>query len=396
MISKRWQCLWMSLPELDFAQGTVNKKARSVYMSFVGRALMLCNSTDIKKFSLSCDLLCDELRISTWIFGTVRQNVEVLDLCLLLLTKPLILILSLQMCCNLKLPSVISLSSFKIMTLTHVMFPDHAIDQLLSGCPILENLTLDECYWENVTSVSISGPTLRTLVVYDFLDDKNDCQVLVSGTMLKSFVYEGKLKRKYCLLDSPSLEDACINVDGDQSKCAIQTCKLMRGLSNVNRLVMSSSTNQALSQTKESLDPLPMFHKLKHLEVNVEYLDMSYGALLDVLQNSPFLTYLEFTKGIDLEVDHWELDPIPPCFLTYLKVIKFGDFLGLEDERIVIRVLLQKAAVLERMTIHWSEEEFTGVEGFRQQMKVNAEVQVLPKSIKKLCYLSHLANVAAL
>ena len=70
------------------------------------------------------------------------------------------------------------------------------------------------------------------------------------------------------------------------------------------------------------------------------------------------------------------MDHVPPCFLTQLKTIKIGDFLGTEEEVLVVRTLLQNTAVLERMVISWSKE-FSGQD--QKQKAVNDHLLTLPK-----------------
>ncbi|GMY36939.1 F-box protein At4g22280-like isoform X1 [Fagus crenata] len=390
VLSKKWQYVWVSIPNLNFIQGAGTIYDRALFMNLVERALVLRKSLSIQKLSLSCNVLCDACRINSWVFGAVRHKVQVLDLCLFLNEESFVLprslftcesikVLNLQMCYNLRLPSSIFFPSLKIFTLKHVIFPDdQSTQQLFSGCPVLEELTLDDCYWENIKAISISAPMLKSLVIYDFLDVKSHCQVIIFGMSLKSFVYEGRLKNDYCLCNTSSLVDACILVDERHLASAYHANKLIKELSNVESLVLTPQTVEALSYREEFLAQLPKFLNLTHLELCVDFADMASGALMKVFQNSPCLTSLEFNGGIELTREDWTLDPVPPCFLTHLKTIKIVDFLGTGEEVLVVRSFLRNTAVLEKLVIFWSEE-FSGQGDFHKQKAVNDDLLALPK-----------------
>nr|POE45279.1 f-box/lrr-repeat protein [Quercus suber] len=240
------------------------------------------------------------------------------------------------MCYNLRLPSSIFFPSLKILTLKHIVFPDdQSTKRLFSGCLVLEELTLDNCYWENINAISISTPMLKGLVIYDLLDSESRYQVIVFGMSLKFFVYEGRLKNDYCFCNPSSLVDACINVDGRHIEVAYHANKLIKELSNVDSLVLTPQTVEALDYKEEFIAHLPKFHNLTHLEFYMGFVDMASGALMKVFQSSPCLASLELNGGIEITKEDWKLDHVPPCFLTHLKTIKIGDFLGTEEKVLV-------------------------------------------------------------
>jgi hypothetical protein len=50
LLSKRWEYLWASIPNLDFEKYEPAK--RTHLMNFVEKVLCLCDSSDIKRFTL--------------------------------------------------------------------------------------------------------------------------------------------------------------------------------------------------------------------------------------------------------------------------------------------------------------------------------------------------------
>ena len=74
VLCKRWEYLWTSIPNLDFKGLELAK--RKHFMNFVERVLLLRDSSDIKKFTLYCDVLRDASHVSAWISAAVRRNVQ--------------------------------------------------------------------------------------------------------------------------------------------------------------------------------------------------------------------------------------------------------------------------------------------------------------------------------
>ena len=269
ILSKRWEHLWMSITSFVFCMPCELIYKRDLFMNFVERVLMLRDSSDIKYFALACDVLCDASRINTWILYALQHNVRKLFLALCGLldahTFPPCLFncdsledLTLEMSRStqkmgrvLKLPRSVCFSSLKSLYLKYVTFEgDYSTKRLFSGCPVLENLTLALCKWENVEAVCVSAPMLRNLTIYE-TENRDNCQKLIFGTSLQSFIYIGGLLSDYCFYDSTSLIKAYFDVGcgsfiteratrhrGD----AYRANKLLRGLSHVKNLALTPYT----------------------------------------------------------------------------------------------------------------------------------------------------------
>ena len=271
ILSKRWKYLWTSIPKLDFDEEGLDR--RMMFMKFVERVLALHDPSDIKKFSLSCNVQYDTSHINAWICSVVMHKVQVLKLYLRNFQEPLALppclftcesleVLILHMFHSLKLPSSISFSSLKFLALEKVIFSDdHSTQQLFTGCPILEDLSIIDCIWKNVKAVCISSPMLQRFFITDkyLLDDENDdkddlnaeaddqndfngCQVVIFGTSLKSFSFDGQLINDYCFYNPSSIVDASIQFlkrDAEYNFLdAHRVFKLLSGLGNVEKLTL--------------------------------------------------------------------------------------------------------------------------------------------------------------
>ncbi|OMO72904.1 hypothetical protein CCACVL1_17534 [Corchorus capsularis] len=426
ILSKRWRYLWMSVHNLVFdeyeppvhSEGDESDEydppahseadesdeyeppdhsegdgKRLLFMNFVQRVLLLRDSSDMKKFTLSCDVLSDASRVSTWVSAAVRHNVE--DLILHfdnievehsfvlphgLFSCQTLRKLELHMIYDLKLPSVISLSKLTVLYLKDVIFPDdHLTQKLFSCCPLLENLTLENCDWQNVTAVSISGPKLERVMIVDRTDpiveaesdddesndqdgevvdphggDMTGCQVVIFGTNLHNYNYVGNLRTDFRLYNSSPLVYASLYMRSTRIEASFRAHKLLGELSGVKHIIMQPATFKVLKCAEELLPHLPTFYNLNTLLIMDGQIDFACKGLLSMLQNSPQLNHLDIRSVISLsthdeEQDDWKLEPVPPCLISHLKTIDMWTFLGSEDEMHVVKVLLRTATALEKM-----------------------------------------------
>ena len=202
ILCKRWEYLWTSIPNLDF--GKMDHDKRILFMNYVERVLLLRDSTDIKRFSLSCQVLYDACHVSAWISTAVRRNVQKLYLSLYHSEEPFSLPPSLFKCVTLteleleiygipKLPPTVCFTNLKSLIIRYVTFSDEYLTQkLFSGLPILEELELEYCKWVNIKVVSISAPKLLYIGITEDTENQNDekgCQVMISGVSLNIFYY---------------------------------------------------------------------------------------------------------------------------------------------------------------------------------------------------------------
>ncbi|XP_059447577.1 F-box/LRR-repeat protein At4g14103-like isoform X2 [Corylus avellana] len=289
VLSRRWEYLWASIPNLNFGRQPAN---RNLLMDFVERALCLLDSSVIKRLSLSCDVLGDASRINTWISTAVRwHNVQELNVHLEKIERfvPLpyclfncktLTSLHLDMMYVLKLPTTIYFSSLKILSIQRVTFlNEYLTRKLFSGLPVLEELKLRNCSWGDLKFVSISAPKLHRLFIFendtrnrDFGSPSDFCQVTIVGDSLKKFCYIGNLTGEYCLCKSFSLKEAYmkeayihttwVSLSERREQIALRMIKLLIGLSNVEQLTLSSYTIEHMMYAAGQLPHLPMFNSL--------------------------------------------------------------------------------------------------------------------------------------
>ncbi|KAM5583228.1 F-box/LRR-repeat protein [Rosa sericea] len=394
ILSKRWEYLWTSIPNLEFYPGNAK---RSLLVNVVDRALLLRGPSDIKRFHLLFPVLGDASHVHAWISAIVRRNVENFSIGLesqkepfslphSLLTSATLKVLNLYLPCSFKVPSTICFSSLRELSLCSVVFSDDcSTQQLFSGCPVLEKLYFSECNWENIKFVSICAPNLLKLSIHEselpISGGSNVCQIMVFGVSLTYFYFSGHLLNDYCFCNS-SVHEAHISIDdteGSRLKSYLFH-KLLRGLSTVKKLtIFHMNFGVALTGASELLAQMPMFNDLTTLIFEGSAVDLILS--LRILQNCPCLRDLVFCEGVSLCSDDAKDDgmldiPLPPCFWTSLKEIQVVEFCGNQNELRALRILLKNAIVLENMFVSYCGT----LEGKTEKKRdLNKQLSDLPK-----------------
>ncbi|XP_070662524.1 F-box/LRR-repeat protein At4g14096-like [Malus domestica] len=233
--------------------------ARSPLVNIVERALRLRGPADIEVFDLSLPVKGDACRVNAWI-------------------------------------------------------PAHPF----SGCPVLEELSLENCSWSNVN-------------------------------------YRGNLLNEHFFYNSALPNEALIHLSYSGKKrrhIAYRFYKLLKGLSNVEDLIISNDAFEVvLNSAPELRSQMPFFNDSTTLVLE-EPIDIGQKALLTMLQYCPCLETLVFLEGICQSSDRVEddevMEPLPPCFVSHLKTIEVGEFAGQQDEFGALKILVKNAMVLEK------------------------------------------------
>ncbi|KAK9689147.1 hypothetical protein RND81_09G038600 [Saponaria officinalis] len=383
ILSTRWQHLWTGLPNIDFDDKLVyftgtNSSEYIPFQNFVERVLIHRDVINVTKFRLSCTVWC-KTRVSSWISSAIRRNVHELEL-FLDFQKPFRLprcvfesssLKTLKICmeCTLMLPRNVFLPMLKNLYLGAVGFSDEEyLNDLLSGCPSLEELKLIDCNWENLETITISIQTLKKLrideVFYLLSPNKriSDCIIKVDLPNLECFEYLGSLRSGIVLENQPSglIEATVFVLERRESKfdTSPDVFNLFARLKNVTILRVSSSTIKSLFVAEGFLGPPPVFHKLTRLELNVDIHDIYPVALLKFLVRFPCLEILEFHEGGVCNNLHLDDDDVcglvslPRCNLQRLKTINIYYHRGESTTQLyVLDILVDIAPALEKVSI---------------------------------------------
>ncbi|PKI49400.1 F-box/LRR-repeat protein At3g26922-like [Punica granatum] len=367
-LSKRWQYLWASVPNLEFRE--CDFPERSLFMNFVDRAFIFRDRSSIKSLSLSCEVLRDASRINAWITAATRGDLVELSLNLKddePITLPCCIFGSgtikkfeLNSSAILKSHSSACLSNLKAVSLTGVTFVDDRSVQNLFSSPLLEELSISECKWMNLKTVTISAPKLKKLSICDYnLEEyvSYDCRVEIHGASLKSLLFQGVLINQYSICSAIQLVEveisSCSSFPHDDvgyDIVARHSHELLKGLSSVECLTLSDFFLLDLGRRIELFDALPVFSMMTELKVTTEFVSLQDPGFLLLLKRSPNLRTLEIRD--EYEAFEESMRAVPLCFHTQLKRIVIGSFGGNPYEFLAVKAFLKAATVLREMVIH--------------------------------------------
>ncbi|XP_012848307.1 PREDICTED: F-box/FBD/LRR-repeat protein At2g26030-like [Erythranthe guttata] len=234
------------------------------------------------------------------------------------------------------LGSVVYLPCLKKLHLMRVGFEaDESLWNLISGCPVLEDLLIK--LYVDFRSCKVSSPTVkkargRSSDNVTILTKQEIIDSLSSVSMTKRFRNLVKLELiGHCWFLSKFHENA----------------------DNLEILILKEIVDSVLSAwTTKS------FNNLTNLELTDHFLLLS-----KFLENSDNLEFL-FLRGADGKKVDWTTEPeeVPRCLISHLRTITLGENIYSKEDLEIVRYLLRNGKVLERMEIAcplFSHCEFT-------------------------------------
>ncbi|PRQ30787.1 putative F-box domain, leucine-rich repeat domain, L domain-containing protein [Rosa chinensis] len=192
ILSKKWNKFWTSLPNLEFydkyfpTSYSWLKYECDPFMTFVDRVMLLHDSKDIRKFSLSrmhreVEFVVEDVyHIHRWIDIAIEHNIVELDLSLVdckgmnfylpqsLYTCTTLVVLKVESNCISYDPPITGcfprLKVF-VVSFTNPDSPD-PVRRLFSCCPVLEDLAIYGYPGRDALDITISAPELKTLKIH--------------------------------------------------------------------------------------------------------------------------------------------------------------------------------------------------------------------------------------
>lgn len=167
LLSKRWRHVWCDTPSLSF------KTSSTLNAACINQTLTLYTAPKMMHFLLDINENDDVPHIDTWIeFAMMSRNVENMFLFLWVdkysFPKFFYVSSSLKQLtlkhCDTSPKCSVSWTSLKNLSLLTCSVSDESMAKILSGCPVLESLTLNRC--DELSYLDLSRSLrLRTLVV---------------------------------------------------------------------------------------------------------------------------------------------------------------------------------------------------------------------------------------
>ncbi|KAL7087285.1 hypothetical protein ACP275_13G058800 [Erythranthe tilingii] len=353
VLGQRWRYLWTDVPILYFTW---------VSLDFIRRFMLLHNKLhEIDSFRLDLsddyetfDERFDEPLLHAWITSAIDRNVQNLYLAAFdtrifpsrcFFTCKTLVHLTLDSCEV--VGGAVCLPRLKKLHLLYPYFEDdESLTELISGCPVIEELILDEPSTV-MSSCIISSPTIKR-VTLNFEGTGNRFNILKMNTPALDYLeIADRLPLHVEFGQLTSLIEANINIFEDvvQEDYFLYSRSL---LGFIDRLCIVKCLKLDLSFRKGIIESILSTWTTKFRNLTKVELTADCRFLLKFLERADNLETLIFSEVCRCNGKKFRL---PKCLLSHLKIIKIATIKGEKHEFEIIRYLLRNAKVLETMEI---------------------------------------------
>ncbi|KAG8366790.1 hypothetical protein BUALT_Bualt16G0004400 [Buddleja alternifolia] len=336
-------------------------------MSFadtVNRVMLLrSNVRDINTFRLIIkdEDYNEEQQLDTWIRNGIARNVQALDIHLghqdrlglppCLFTCKTLVDLRLNSCYC--VPDAVFLPNLKKLHLHDFIYGyDEKFQNLISGCPVLEELNIQALVYYDLTCCIISSPTIKWLTLIFELDEEDhgfgDYKLEINTPALRYLDVKDNASQVISTGIFNSLVESNICVNNPKVKdnflYSSSVLEFVEKARQVKRLELSSGYRQFLDSSFAAITS--KFINLTDLELAADWLFM-----LKFLESADNLQVLIIWKVED-DLKCWT-DPqqVPTCLSSHLKQVTIYSFGGSEDEFKMVSYILKHGKVLNTMEI---------------------------------------------
>ncbi|CAN7063592.1 unnamed protein product, partial [Brassica rapa subsp. trilocularis] len=337
------------------------------------------NSYDSKAFIMA--KICnskyeDDLIRFPSVFSSGNNTLEILELSTMLLDFP----------CR------VGLKSLKKLHLINVKFRDEeSVCNLLCGCPILEDLTVDRRGNYDAETFTIAVPSLQRLTIVDTFQGTANGGYVINAPSLKylnikgvgfewfrGLITLGECYEFFLIENATELVEA--KIIGVIMDIHVHNEDILASLASVKRLSLDFSPLKIKCPTGIT------FYQLVSLELNTRKSEWS-NLLARMLDNSPKLQILKLINTANdynnrtlysfRLVGEWEKRPkcVPECLLFHLVTFQWTNYLWeLEEELEVAKYILKNARWLKKATFYTEPEDVETLEEKREMLNELASV----------------------
>ncbi|XP_058730470.1 F-box/LRR-repeat protein At4g14103-like isoform X3 [Vicia villosa] len=386
ILANKWRHLWTYLTVFHFRTGLDEshhhnpKNTANSLLDLVGR--LLHKSNHVERLGVRIlETKVDTEKVSSLVSSAAKHRLQYLELSLGDQSDKFMLPhsfsafeslneLHLELMFTLHIPSGVCFPKLEKLVVLNVTFlNESSVQQLFSGCPVLQELDLYNCYWKNLNHISVAISTLRRLEI-DFdlfsVDYDHDMTLTIDAVNLLSLSCICNPPIEFIPVNLTSIVDAFIDLGCEDppnepyaAQCAFD---LLSGVSSVKSLRLYNNTLECLYHSKDTIHLLPIFHNLTILEVFSGNPENPNEVLMDILQKTPKLEVLEIPGVVLNYLDGDYLNSVPCCFKSSLSRLCLLNFYGNEYEIQFLTFILQNAPYLVEIKIHCSRQLFADTE----------------------------------
>ncbi|KAL9145930.1 hypothetical protein ABFS82_13G077400 [Erythranthe guttata] len=367
ILARRWRYLWSYVPTLNF-KFSVYEVTHCVNQDTLNRVMLQYKAEIMNSFSLYCEFNTSAYQLETWVIFAVKRHVQKLnrsfsfgvDLPPCIFTcKTLV---DLRVDFNGVTPPTSGPVCLPCLKKLHLCCssqyePDEYLPHILSGCPVLEELTIN--IFTVFVSCTISSPIIKSLTVdFDYKTSSKSnynhdyklvintpaltylnvvdwsCQSIKSGSLTSLIEADIELQ------NSDEMHDHFL-----YSRSLVEFIDMLR---NVKRLRLNLQCYPEIISSVFSASMAIRFRNLIKLELTGHSWFLS-----KFLQNADNLEILILKEvGEGTKAWNWiEPEQVPTCLLSHLRIIRLcGD---VESELVfnIVRYILKNGKVMERIEI---------------------------------------------
>ncbi|PWA81030.1 F-box/RNI-like superfamily protein [Artemisia annua] len=371
ILSKRWKSLYALLPNVHLVMPFCwSFEQANKFHDFVDQTLAIRGNMAVEKFFLYCSKNCDYGRVYDLICAVVRCKVRVIELRFpadryrvkfcwdLFKTCNTLVELTLKGEFVLDVPGDNLLFPFlKKLDLVSIVYAcDQSAANLISGCPVLEELFVERQVIgrsDYLQRLNICSASLKRLRLSFAMCVSGDYEVVIDAPKLEYVNVLDVMLTYYYLTKPLCLNEAHIKIQATSDSESVT--QFVTSISSVKILTLTDSTLMALCYIPD----MPVFPNLVKFAIgNVLW---GWSTLPRLLENMPNLEHITFLHGL-LPFPHvqhsfdmrWNPPvEVPTCLRLKMKeiIIKNRETIT-QEEFTLIKYLLKQCKNLEILMIN--------------------------------------------
>ncbi|KAL4619597.1 hypothetical protein ACB092_06G091200 [Castanea dentata] len=390
ILSTRWKLLWTLVPKLFLDSDKINtselsldddedvEEAREIMFAHVLSSVLAQQECgELQTFRLKWQFWWDGSHLDAWLRTAAARKVKELNLDIYtdrdenLKLPPsffscrtlVVLNLTGTIDIDIDTPSLsFNFPSLKILRLVRIWLPsiinsqEHSFLKLLSGCPVLEDLSFTTDHFEGEYKLCV--PTLKRLSISEIEYNESDYELEINAPALEYFEFYGDLRviKFYEKLNNLVQADV-YPYDSDYEDEEFDRTWVFNIFAALNNVKFLSFSPDGTERHNFGNIYPSSFQNLVRLKFKVD--GCNWNVLRDLLQKAPNLETLVITKGYDFVESnlYWKEPQYDPANLSSLTSFYYRGFKGLNDEVELVKYVLKEARVLKTATFQVSSGE---------------------------------------